>query len=43
MTIDEFVEFDDLNKEVKEMQAPEKAAETVERYEDILKMKIKEL
>ena len=41
ITVDEIVELDDLNKEAKEMQGPEKAAEIVKRYEDILKMKNK--
>ena len=41
MTIDEVVEFDDLNKEAEEIQDPEKAAEIIKRYEDIIKMKNK--
>ena len=41
MTIDEVVEFDDLNKEAEEIQNPEKAAEIIKRYEDIIKMKNK--
>ena len=41
ITVDEIVELDDLNKEAKEMQGPEKAAEILKRYEDILKMKNK--
>ena len=41
ITIDEIVEFDDLNKEAEEMQDPEKAAEMIKRYEDIIKMKNK--
>ena len=41
MIIDEVVEFDDLNKEAKEVQDPEKAAEIITRYEDIIKAKKK--
>ena len=41
MTIDAIVEFDDLNKEAQETQNPEKAAEIIKRYEDIIKMKKK--
>ena len=41
MTIDEIVEFDDLNKEAEETQDPEKAADIIKRYEDIIKMKNK--
>ena len=43
MTIDEIVEFDDLNKEAKKIEDPVKAAEIIKRYEDIIKTKIKEL
>ena len=39
--IDEVVEFDDLNKEAEEIQDPEKAAEIIKRYEDIIKTKKK--
>ena len=35
------VEFGDLNKEVKEIQDLEKAAEIIKRYEDIIKRKKK--
>ena len=35
----EVVEFEDLNKEAKEIQDPEKAAEIIKRYEDIIKTK----
>ena len=35
MTIDEVVEFDDLNKEAEETQDPEEAAKIIKRYEDI--------
>ena len=35
MTIDEIVEFDDLNKEAEETQDPEEAAKIIKRYEDI--------
>ena len=41
MTIDEIVEFDDLNKEAKKIQDPEKAADIIKRYEDIIKTKNK--
>ena len=37
MTIDEIVEFDNLNKEAEETQDPEKAAKIIKRYEDIIK------
>ena len=43
MTIDEVVEFDDLNKEAEETQDPEEAAKIIKRYEDIIKTKIKGL
>ena len=39
MIIDENLKFDDLNKEAEEIQDPEKAAEIIKRYEDILKTK----
>ena len=41
MIIDEVVEFEDLNKEAEEIQDPEKAAEIIKRYEDIIKTKNK--
>ena len=41
MVIDEVVESDDLNKEDEETQDPEKAAEIIKQYEDIIKMKKK--
>ena len=41
MIIDEVVEFEDLNKEAEEIREPEKAAEVIERYEDIIKTKKK--
>ena len=41
MTIDEIVEFDDLNKEAEETQDPEEAAKMIKRYEDIIKTKNK--
>ena len=41
MTIDEVVEFGNLNKEAEETQDPEEAAEIIERYEDIIKTKNK--
>ena len=39
--IDEVVEFEDLNKEAEEIQDPEKAAEIIKQYEDIIKTKKK--
>ena len=39
--IDEVLEFEDLNKEAEEIQDPEKAAEIIKRYEDIIKTKKK--
>ena len=39
MTIDEVVELDDLNKEAEKIEDPEKAAEIIKRYEDIIKTK----
>ena len=41
MIIDEVVEFEDLNKEAEEIQDPEKAAEIIKRYENIIKTKKK--
>ena len=41
ITIDEIVEFDDLNKEATKIQDPEKAADIIKRYEDIIKTKNK--
>ena len=41
MIIDEVVEFEDLNKEAEEIREPEKAAELIKRYEDIIKIKKK--
>ena len=41
MIIDEVAEFDDLNKEAEEIQDPEKAAEIIKRYENIIKTKKK--
>ena len=35
MTIDEIVEFDDLNKEAEKTQDPEEAAKLDKRHEDI--------
>ena len=43
MTIDEIVEFEDLNKEVEQKRDPEEAAKIIKRYEDIIKQKIKGL
>ena len=43
MTIGDIVEFNDLNKEAEEVQDPEKVAIIIERYEDIIKKKEKEL
>ena len=41
MTINEIVEFDDLNKGAEETQNPEEAAKIIKRYEDIIKTKNK--
>ena len=41
MIIDEIVELENLNKEAEEIQDPEKAAEIIKRYEDIIKTKNK--
>ena len=41
MIIIEVAEFEDLNKEAKEIQDPEKAAEIIKRYEGIVKTKKK--
>ena len=41
MTIDEIVEFDDLNKEAEKTQDPEEAAKIIKRYEDIINTKNK--
>ena len=41
MITDEVVEFEDVNKEVKEIREAEKAAEVIKRYEDTIKMKKK--
>ena len=41
MIIDEVVEFDNLNKEAEKIQDPEKAAEIIKQYEDIIKTKKK--
>ena len=43
MTIDEVVEFDNLNKEAEETQDPEGAAKIIKRYEHIIKTKTKEI
>ena len=43
MTIDEIVAFDNLNKEAEETQEPEKGAEVIKQYEDIIKMKNKRI
>ena len=43
MAIHEVVEFDDLNKEAEKIQDPEKAAEIIKQYEDIIKTKNKEV
>ena len=39
MTIDEIVEFDDRNREAEKIEDPEKAAEIIKQYEDIIKTK----
>ena len=41
MVVDEVVEFDNLNKEAEETLDPEKAAEIIKQYEDIIKTKKK--
>ena len=41
MIIDEVAEFENLNKEAEEVQDPEKAADIIKRYEDIIKTKRK--
>ena len=41
MIIDENLEFDNLNKEAEEIQDPEKAAEIIREYEDVIKTKKK--
>ena len=41
MIIEEVIEFEDLNKKNEEIREPEKAAEVIKRYEDIIKMKKK--
>ena len=41
MIIDEILKFDDLNKGAEVIQDPEKAAEIIKRYEDIIKTKKK--
>ena len=41
MIKDENLEFEDLNNEVEEIQEPEKAAEVIKRYENIIKTKKK--
>ena len=43
MTIGEIVEFNDLNKEVEELQDPEKAVIIIEQYENITKTNRKEI
>ena len=43
MIIDEVVEFEVLNKEAEEIQDPEKTAEIIKRYEDIIKTKKKRI
>ena len=43
MIIDENLEFHDLNKEAEEIQDPEKVAEIIKRYEDIIKIKKKRI
>ena len=41
ITIDEVLERKDLNKEAEDVQDPERAAEIIKRYEDIIKMENK--
>ena len=37
--IDEVLEFEDLNKEAKETQDPQKVTEIIKQYEDIIETK----
>ena len=39
--VDEVVESDDLKKEVEKIREPDKAAEVIKRYEDVIRMKKK--
>ena len=39
MTIDEIVQFDDLNKEAEKIEDLEKAVGIIKQYEDIIKTK----
>ena len=41
MIIEEVIEFEDLKRKNEEIREPEKAAEVIKRYEDIIKMKKK--
>ena len=41
MTIDEVVEFDNLNKEAEETQDPKKTAKRIKQYGDIIETKNK--
>ena len=41
MNMDEIVKFDHLNKEAKKIEDPEKAAEIIKWYDDIIKTKNK--
>ena len=41
VTIDEVVEFDNLNQEAEKTQDPEEAGKIIKRYEDIIKTKNK--
>ena len=41
MIINQSLKFNDLNKEAEEIQDPEKAAEIIKQYEDIIKTKKK--
>ena len=43
MIIDEVTEFQNLNKEAKEVQDLEEAAEIIKRYEEVMKTKKKEI
>ena len=43
MIIDENLEFDDLKKEVEEIQDPQEAAKIIKRYEDIIKTRNKRI
>ena len=43
ITIDKVLECEDLNIEVEEVQDPKEVVEIIKRYEDIIKMKNREI